>query len=249
MSFFAYPGKASDLVPEGCEVHVLADGRRRRRRRARAPGRRRRRAADAVPRCRPRAGPTARPATSPPRPSPTALGALLPEGAIVSDEGNTPGLFVAGRHRRLPAATTGCRLTGGAIGHGLPVGDRRRRGLPATARCVNLAGRRQRAVHAPGAVDAGPRGPRRHHGHPQQPLLRHPQHGAEPGRRRRPGPKALGDARPHRARTSTSSRWPRAWASPPTRADRRRGAHRRSSERALAEPGPHLIDAMLPPTL
>ena len=24
VSFFAYPGKASDLVPEGCTVHVLA---------------------------------------------------------------------------------------------------------------------------------------------------------------------------------------------------------------------------------
>ncbi|MCQ8210698.1 hypothetical protein NPS74_23750, partial [Cutibacterium acnes subsp. acnes] len=24
VSFFAYPGTASDLVPEGCEVHVLA---------------------------------------------------------------------------------------------------------------------------------------------------------------------------------------------------------------------------------
>ena len=25
VSFFAYPGKASDLVPEGCRVHTLAD--------------------------------------------------------------------------------------------------------------------------------------------------------------------------------------------------------------------------------
>ena len=27
VTFFAYPGKPSDLVPEGCEVHVLATGR------------------------------------------------------------------------------------------------------------------------------------------------------------------------------------------------------------------------------
>jgi acetolactate synthase-1/2/3 large subunit len=49
-----------------------------------------------------------------------AIGALLPEGAIVCDEGNTSGLFVAG-------ATAGCpphdwlTLTGGAIGIGLPL--------------------------------------------------------------------------------------------------------------------------------
>ena len=49
-----------------------------------------------------------------------AVGALLPEGAIVSDEANTAGLWVA-------AATAGApphdalTLTGGAIGQGLPV--------------------------------------------------------------------------------------------------------------------------------
>jgi acetolactate synthase-1/2/3 large subunit len=49
-----------------------------------------------------------------------AVGATLPEGAIVVDEGNTSGLFV-------PAATAGAprhdwlTLTGGAIGIGLPM--------------------------------------------------------------------------------------------------------------------------------
>ena len=49
-----------------------------------------------------------------------ALGALLPDGAIVSDESNTSGLFA-------PGHTAGCpphdwlTLTGGAIGQGLPV--------------------------------------------------------------------------------------------------------------------------------
>jgi acetolactate synthase-1/2/3 large subunit len=48
------------------------------------------------------------------------IGALLPEGAIVSDEANTSGLF-------LPGATAGSpphdwlTLTGGAIGQGLPL--------------------------------------------------------------------------------------------------------------------------------
>ena len=48
------------------------------------------------------------------------IGALLPEGAIVSDEANTSGIF-------LPGATAGApphdwlSLTGGAIGQGLPL--------------------------------------------------------------------------------------------------------------------------------
>ncbi|MGH9274360.1 MAG: thiamine pyrophosphate-dependent enzyme, partial [Acidimicrobiales bacterium] len=49
-----------------------------------------------------------------------AIGALLPEGAIVSDEGNTSGLFAAGHTAGAPAHDWLC-LTGGAIGQGLPV--------------------------------------------------------------------------------------------------------------------------------
>jgi acetolactate synthase-1/2/3 large subunit len=49
-----------------------------------------------------------------------AVGALLPEGAIVSDEGNTSGLFAAGHPAGAPAHDWLC-LTGGAIGQGLPV--------------------------------------------------------------------------------------------------------------------------------
>ena len=58
VSFFAYPGKPSDLVPEGCEVHVLAARRRRRRRRPRRARRRRRRRRRRVDRRR--RGPAAR---------------------------------------------------------------------------------------------------------------------------------------------------------------------------------------------
>ena len=49
-----------------------------------------------------------------------ALGALLPEGAIVSDEGNTSGLFAPGATAGSPPHDWLC-LTGGAIGQGLPV--------------------------------------------------------------------------------------------------------------------------------
>lgn len=119
VSFFAYPGKPSDLVPEGCTVHPVAGpsddlaaavaglsdllGV--------SPG-----AAVRQEALRPDlpSGPlTAQTVCQ-------ALGALLPERAIVSDEGNTSGLFA-------PGATAGApphdwlTLTGGAIGQGLPV--------------------------------------------------------------------------------------------------------------------------------
>ncbi len=117
VSFFAYPEKPSYLVPDGCDVHVFAAG-----------------ADDAVGALEHLADvvggadPTIQPAQRPERPSgeltgeavANAVGALLPEGAIVSDEANTAGLWVA-------AATAGApphdslTLTGGAIGQGLPV--------------------------------------------------------------------------------------------------------------------------------
>lgn len=118
VSFFAYPGKASDLVPEGCTVHVLSgrDG---------DPAAALAALADAV-------GAPADAATiqEPFRPElPTgpltaetvaqALGALLPEDAIVSDEGQTSGLFAPAMTAGAPAHDWLC-LTGGAIGHGLP---------------------------------------------------------------------------------------------------------------------------------
>jgi acetolactate synthase-1/2/3 large subunit len=119
VSFFAYPDKPSDLVPDGCEVHVLAGpsddvvgGLAALAEVVGAP-------ADAAVRA---------PASRPDLPTgaltaeavAAALGALLPEGAIVSDEANTSGLWA-------PAATAGAprhdwlTLCGGAIGQGLPV--------------------------------------------------------------------------------------------------------------------------------
>jgi acetolactate synthase-1/2/3 large subunit len=118
VSFFAYPGQASSLVPDGCEVHVLA-----------GPG-------DDVPgaltavadRVAADTKPVLEPPARPDRPdgaldagaAAAVLGALLPEGAIVSDESNTSGLG-------LGSATAGApphdwlTVTGGAIGHGLPM--------------------------------------------------------------------------------------------------------------------------------
>jgi acetolactate synthase-1/2/3 large subunit len=119
VSFFAYPGKASDLVPSGCTVHTLA------RPGDDAPGALEA-LADALGAPADCAAPA--PAGRPERPSgavspetlAAAIGATMPEGAIVADEGNTAGLFVA-------SATAGAprhdwmTLTGGAIGLGLPM--------------------------------------------------------------------------------------------------------------------------------
>jgi acetolactate synthase I/II/III large subunit len=118
VSFFAYPDRPSSPVPDGCEVHLLAE-----------PG-------DDVPGALTAladlVAPDAKPAPQQPgqlglpdgdltaETAAAVIGALLPEGAIVCDEANTSGLW-------LPAATAGApphdwlALTGGAIGQGLPL--------------------------------------------------------------------------------------------------------------------------------
>lgn len=118
VSFFAYPGKPSDLTPEGAEVHTLADletdviGALEQLADLVAPGSQPRLAAAATPELP--SGPLT------PQNWVQVVAALLPENAIISDESNTSGLI-------LPAATAGSprhdvlTLTGGAIGQGLPV--------------------------------------------------------------------------------------------------------------------------------
>jgi acetolactate synthase-1/2/3 large subunit len=118
-SFFAYPGRRSTLAPEACRMHELA-----------AP------AADAIEGLEAladllgaaRAQPAPAPVTEPARPTgaltaekaSAAIALVLPEGAIVSDEALTSGMT-------LPTATAGAprhdwlTLTGGAIGQGLPL--------------------------------------------------------------------------------------------------------------------------------
>ena len=119
VSFFAYPDKPSDLVPSGCEVHPLATG-----------------GDDAIAALEalaeavgaPATCPTLAPAARPERPSGEltpdtigqALGALLPENAIVSDESTTSGFGLA-HHTAGAPAHDWLTLTGGAIGQGLPV--------------------------------------------------------------------------------------------------------------------------------
>jgi acetolactate synthase-1/2/3 large subunit len=119
VSFFAYPGQHSSLVSGGCEVHELSpptsdvlgsleelvdalD------------------AADAQPALQPR--------SRPPRPDGSltadkvcqAIGAILPEGAIISDETITSGMALAPNTAGAPRHDW-LTLTGGAIGQGLPV--------------------------------------------------------------------------------------------------------------------------------
>jgi acetolactate synthase-1/2/3 large subunit len=119
VSFFAYPGKKSYLVPKKCTVHHLVN-----------PDQ------DAVGSLHALveavaatdAEPKLQPADRPKLPSGKlnaskvceAVGALMPENAIISDEALTSGL-------KLPICTAGAprhdvlTLTGGAIGQGLPV--------------------------------------------------------------------------------------------------------------------------------
>jgi acetolactate synthase I/II/III large subunit len=118
VSFFAYPGRKSYLVPDGCELLQVA-----------APDEDVVGSLEALVEA---LGATNQPPVlqQPSRPArPTGpltaekvcetIGAILPEGAIVSDEAVTSGLT-------LPANTAGAprhdwlTLTGGAIGQGLP---------------------------------------------------------------------------------------------------------------------------------
>lgn len=118
VSFFAYPGKKSDLVPETCAVHTLASPTQ-----------------DAVASLEKlvaalgaqAAEPMLQAAERPSRPRGKltaakvckAVGHLLPENAIVVDEGITSSLMLAAMTRGAPRHDL-ITLTGGAIGQGLP---------------------------------------------------------------------------------------------------------------------------------
>jgi acetolactate synthase I/II/III large subunit len=118
VSFFAYPGKPSELVAPGCRVHRLAAG------------------ADdvigALTALAERLGATASPpvaaARRPELPTGAltveavarAVGALLPDHAIVVDEAQTSGLPLAGATAGAPRHDW-LMLTGGSIGIGLPL--------------------------------------------------------------------------------------------------------------------------------
>ncbi|HWD03994.1 MAG TPA: acetolactate synthase large subunit [Amycolatopsis sp.] len=118
VSFFAYPEKPSVLVPDGAKVHTLAE-----------VGQDVVRAlSDVADLVAEGVEPVVREASRPALPSGPltaqnwveVIGALLPERAIIADEANTSGVL-------LPGATAGAprhdvlTLTGGAIGYGMPV--------------------------------------------------------------------------------------------------------------------------------
>jgi acetolactate synthase I/II/III large subunit len=119
VSFFAYPGKKSYLVPDGCEVHELA------RPSDDAVG-----SLEALANAVGASGAAAVPqqAVRPERPTGQldadkvcqAIAAVLPEGAIESDESQTSGVTLASLTVGAPRHDV-LALTGGAIGQGLPV--------------------------------------------------------------------------------------------------------------------------------
>jgi acetolactate synthase-1/2/3 large subunit len=119
VSFFAYPGKKSYLVPKGCEVHELA-----------SPAQDVLGSLDALVEAvgAQAAQPALKDAARPGPPSGPlsadsvcqAIAAVLPEGAIVSDEAQTSGVTFASHSAGAPRHDL-LALTGGAIGQGLPL--------------------------------------------------------------------------------------------------------------------------------
>jgi acetolactate synthase-1/2/3 large subunit len=118
VSFFAYPGKASELTPEGCSIHSLS-----------APGQNAHAALEAVVEACGATGLAAelanlnRPALPTGELNPTsiaqALSALMPEQAILVNEAATSGFALPGMTASGPQHDW-LDLTGGAIGMGLP---------------------------------------------------------------------------------------------------------------------------------
>jgi acetolactate synthase-1/2/3 large subunit len=143
VSFFAYPDIPGYLVPDGCEVHVLAGT---------GTGDNAPAALEALAELlgAPADGAVVQAAWRPERPTGAltaeavshAIGALLPEGAIVSDEANTSGIFIPGVTAGAPVHDWLC-LTGGAIGQGMPV---------ATGAAVACPDRRVLSLEADGSA-------------------------------------------------------------------------------------------------
>ena len=243
VSFFAYPGKASSLVPAGCEVHALAEP-------ADDVGGALGALADLAA---PGAKPLPREAERPPLPSgdgdltgesvAAAVGALLPEDAIVSDEANTSGLW-------LPGATAGApphdwlTLTGGSIGQGLPL---------ATGAAVACPGRPVLALEADGSAM-----------YTLSALWTHAREGLDITtvifnnrsyailnmELDRVGAEPAGDAARNLLELSRPGLDFVALASGmgvPARRARTAGEFGAQLRWALAEPGPHLIEAVVPP--
>jgi acetolactate synthase-1/2/3 large subunit len=140
VSFFAYPAKDGDLVPDGCEVAELADHGQDVEAALAALAQLVARDTNAQP---------SEYAPAAPDPGPltvvnlaAAIAATLPANAIVVDEANTSGfalpavMATAARHTLLT-------LTGGAIGQGMPV---------ATGAAVAARGRPVLSIEADGSA-------------------------------------------------------------------------------------------------
>jgi acetolactate synthase-1/2/3 large subunit len=118
VSFFAYPGRASDLVPADCSVTVLADSDQDVEMALEAL------AGQVAPETRPVLTELAPPPPAEPGPLTAislanTIAASLPEYAIVVDEANTSGFALPMALAHAPRHTL-LTLTGGSIGQGLP---------------------------------------------------------------------------------------------------------------------------------
>ncbi len=241
VSFFAYPGAPSDLLPRGCTVErlcaeeddvvssleALAD----------------RVGADPRPRSLQRA-------TRPPLPTGSltaeklcqVVGALLPEGAIISDEAQTSGVT-------LPQHTAGApphdvlALTGGSIGQGLPV---------AVGAAIACPDRPVLALEADGSAMYTLQAlwtMAREELDVTVVICNNQSYAILNVELQRVGVRDTGD----RARSQLDLSTPaldftalaRGMGVPAVRADRAE-VLARELERAFAEPGPHLIDAIVP---
>ena len=118
VSFFAYPGRASDLVADGCLVSVLAEPDEDA---AATLEQLADQVAEGTAPILAEAGPAGlEPGPLTPAALARAIAASLPENAIISDEANTAGAAIPAALARAPRHSL-LTLTGGAIGQGLPV--------------------------------------------------------------------------------------------------------------------------------
>jgi acetolactate synthase-1/2/3 large subunit len=118
VSFFAYPGRASDLVPDGCLVSVLAEPDEDA---AATLELLADEVAEGIAPILAEAAPAGlEPGPLTPVSLARAIAASLPENAIISDEANTAGAAIPAALARAPRHSL-LTLTGGAIGQGLPV--------------------------------------------------------------------------------------------------------------------------------
>jgi acetolactate synthase-1/2/3 large subunit len=118
VSFFAYPGRGSTLVPDGCEVVLLAETGQDVE--AALVGLADRVAADTAAELAAYGPPAPEPGQLSLANLPAAIASTLPDGAIVVDEANTSGIGLPTALARA-ARHTLLTLTGGAIGQGMPV--------------------------------------------------------------------------------------------------------------------------------